>query len=236
VADAEASAAAAPGDGASGMTEEQRDHAVQAFLRSGRGESRLSLLFRVAMAARLGITASDMECLDFLMERGSATAGELAQTWRPLPFAKRTASTPPHSCLPARGDRRQGDQAGPCRVRAARASSRLGRAWRSTRAPDEGSRATGAPGEETYQLMLAIAAAPGADLEAVEPRWQSGSPSGRTSVSKIPELQRHMRFPHGREIRENICSQDVLRRRPPIRSSQISGLHLASRSPADGAP
>jgi hypothetical protein len=234
VADAEASAAAAPGDGASGMTEEQRDHAVQAFLRSGRGESRLSLLFRVAMAARLGITASDMECLDFLMERGSATAGELAQTWRPLPFAKRTASTPPHSCLPARGDRRQGDQAGPCRVRAARASSRLGRRGVLPELPDEGSRAAGAlmrrPTSSCSPLPSAWRGPGGRRAEVAV--WIAERPHER----KVPELQRHMRFPHGRGIRETICSQDGPRRRPPIRSSQISGLHLASRSPADGAP
>jgi hypothetical protein len=38
------------------------------------------------------------------------------------------------------------------------------------------------------------------------------------------------------EIRETICLRDVLRRRPPIRSSQNPGLHLAPQRSGDGAP
>lgn len=48
-------------------------------MESGRHESRLSLMFRTAVAGELGLTVTDMECLDFLMERGSATAGQLAE-------------------------------------------------------------------------------------------------------------------------------------------------------------
>lgn len=46
---------------------------------AGRHESRASLLFRITMAAAIGVTPSDMECLDFLLEQGSATAGDLAR-------------------------------------------------------------------------------------------------------------------------------------------------------------
>jgi DNA-binding MarR family transcriptional regulator len=57
---------------------ERRD-AIAAFMRAGRESSRLSVMFRHALASRLGLTESDMECVDFLMDTGSATAGELAQ-------------------------------------------------------------------------------------------------------------------------------------------------------------
>jgi MarR family transcriptional regulator, organic hydroperoxide resistance regulator len=56
-----------------------REAAADRFFASGRAESRLSLMFRTAVAAKLGLTVSDMECLDFLSESGSATAGELAE-------------------------------------------------------------------------------------------------------------------------------------------------------------
>ncbi|MFI5908599.1 MarR family winged helix-turn-helix transcriptional regulator [Dactylosporangium sp. NPDC051541] len=57
---------------------EDRERATAAFMRAGRESSRLSVLFRHALAARLGLTVTDMECLDFLMDSGSATAGQLA--------------------------------------------------------------------------------------------------------------------------------------------------------------
>ncbi|MDA1358670.1 MarR family transcriptional regulator [Glycomyces luteolus] len=56
-----------------------REAAVGGYLASGRQESRLSLMFRTAVAAELGLTVTDMECLDFLIESGSATAGQLAE-------------------------------------------------------------------------------------------------------------------------------------------------------------
>ena len=56
-----------------------RRHAIEEFMRAGRESSRLSVMFRHALADRLGLTVSDMECVDFLMDTGSATAGELAQ-------------------------------------------------------------------------------------------------------------------------------------------------------------
>jgi DNA-binding MarR family transcriptional regulator len=56
-----------------------RQHAIEEFMRAGRESSRLSVLFRHVLATRLGLTVSDMECVDFLMDTGSATAGELAE-------------------------------------------------------------------------------------------------------------------------------------------------------------
>jgi len=56
-----------------------RQHAIEEFMRAGRESSRLSVLFRHTLAGRLGLTVSDMECVDFLMDTGSATAGDLAK-------------------------------------------------------------------------------------------------------------------------------------------------------------
>src|SRR5438094_2071538 len=57
----------------------RREQLIASILRAGREESRLSVLFRELIARRFGIGVSDGECMDFLMEKGSATAGELAQ-------------------------------------------------------------------------------------------------------------------------------------------------------------
>jgi DNA-binding MarR family transcriptional regulator len=56
-----------------------REQAIAAFMRAGRESSRLSVMFRHALAARLGLTVTDMECLDFLTDTNSATAGQLAE-------------------------------------------------------------------------------------------------------------------------------------------------------------
>jgi DNA-binding MarR family transcriptional regulator len=48
-------------------------------MRAGREASRRSVLFRHAVAERFGIGASDAECLDYLVEHGAATAGDLAR-------------------------------------------------------------------------------------------------------------------------------------------------------------
>jgi MarR family transcriptional regulator, organic hydroperoxide resistance regulator len=56
----------------------RRGERITAIMKYGREESRLSVLFREAIARRFGITASDAECLDILMEMGSANAGDLA--------------------------------------------------------------------------------------------------------------------------------------------------------------
>lgn len=57
----------------------KRQRALQDYLRAGRESSRLSVMFRFAIADRMGLTVTDAECLDFLMDTGSATAGELAR-------------------------------------------------------------------------------------------------------------------------------------------------------------
>ncbi|MFB9447048.1 MarR family winged helix-turn-helix transcriptional regulator [Dactylosporangium vinaceum] len=59
--------------------DDDRARAAAEFMRAGRESSRLSVLFRHALAARMGLTVTDMECLDFLMDTGSATAGRLAE-------------------------------------------------------------------------------------------------------------------------------------------------------------
>jgi DNA-binding MarR family transcriptional regulator len=57
----------------------RREQLIASILRAGREESRLSVLFRELIAKRFGIGVTDGECMDFLMEKGSATAGELAR-------------------------------------------------------------------------------------------------------------------------------------------------------------
>jgi MarR family transcriptional regulator, organic hydroperoxide resistance regulator len=77
----------APGDAAASshhraeqaMNADAREQAAVAFRRAGRESSRLSVLFRSAIAAKLGLNVTDMECLDFLLDAGSASAGQIAQ-------------------------------------------------------------------------------------------------------------------------------------------------------------
>jgi MarR family transcriptional regulator, organic hydroperoxide resistance regulator len=59
-------------------SDEERERAIDDFTRAGRQSSRLSVMFRHAIASKLGLTVTDMECLDFLTDTGSATAGQLA--------------------------------------------------------------------------------------------------------------------------------------------------------------
>jgi DNA-binding MarR family transcriptional regulator len=62
-----------------GMSHEPaRASAIADLMRAGRETSRLSTVFRYAIADRLGLTVSDLECLDFLADAGSATAGQIA--------------------------------------------------------------------------------------------------------------------------------------------------------------
>jgi MarR family transcriptional regulator, organic hydroperoxide resistance regulator len=44
--------------------------------------TRSSLLFQNAIAEKMGLNVTDAECIDFLMEMGSSTAGELANVTR----------------------------------------------------------------------------------------------------------------------------------------------------------
>ena len=63
-----------------GMSHEPaRASAIADLMRAGRETSRLSMVFRYAIAERLGLTVSDLECLDFLADVGSATAGQVAE-------------------------------------------------------------------------------------------------------------------------------------------------------------
>ena len=56
-----------------------RASAIGDLMRAGRETSRLSTVFRYAIAERLGLTVSDLECLDFLADAGPATAGRVAE-------------------------------------------------------------------------------------------------------------------------------------------------------------
>lgn len=56
----------------------ERERLVNELLQAGRESSRLSVLFRSVAVNRLGITVADGECLDFLLEAGTATAGQIA--------------------------------------------------------------------------------------------------------------------------------------------------------------
>ncbi|MFE9191901.1 MarR family winged helix-turn-helix transcriptional regulator [Micromonospora sp. NPDC007208] len=59
--------------------ESARASAIVDLMRAGRETSRLSMVFRYAIAERLGLTVSDLECLDYLADVGSATAGQVAE-------------------------------------------------------------------------------------------------------------------------------------------------------------
>ncbi|MEU7752518.1 MarR family transcriptional regulator [Micromonospora sp. NPDC049101] len=56
-----------------------RASAIADLMRAGQEMSRLSMVFRYAIAERLGLTVSDLECLDYLADVGSATAGQVAE-------------------------------------------------------------------------------------------------------------------------------------------------------------
>jgi MarR family transcriptional regulator, organic hydroperoxide resistance regulator len=57
----------------------QRSEIIASIMKYGREESRLSVRFRELIAKRFGVSATDLECVDFLIEQGAATAGELAR-------------------------------------------------------------------------------------------------------------------------------------------------------------
>ncbi|MET0416472.1 MAG: MarR family transcriptional regulator [Actinoplanes sp.] len=59
--------------------EPARASAIGDLMRAGRETARLSMVFRYAIAERLGLTVSDLECLDYLADVGSATAGQVAE-------------------------------------------------------------------------------------------------------------------------------------------------------------
>ncbi|MFI7544761.1 MarR family winged helix-turn-helix transcriptional regulator [Actinoplanes sp. NPDC049599] len=59
--------------------EPARASPIADLMRAGRETARLSMVFRYAIAERLGLTVSDLECLDHLADVGSATAGQVAE-------------------------------------------------------------------------------------------------------------------------------------------------------------
>jgi hypothetical protein len=70
-------------------------------------------------------------------------------------------------------------------------------------------------GEETYQLMLASAAAPGSDLEAVEAEVAAWIAERLHQRGKAFRTAAPYALPHGREIRENICLAGCALAAPP---------------------
>jgi DNA-binding MarR family transcriptional regulator len=60
-------------------TSPKRKQLLASFQYQGRNESRLSIMFRNAVATKLGVHVTDAECLDFLLEAGAASAGQLAK-------------------------------------------------------------------------------------------------------------------------------------------------------------
>mgnify|MGYP000221121600 FL=1 len=63
-----------------GMSHEPARAAATAdLMRAGRETSRLSMVFRYAIAEQLGLTVSDLECLDYLADSGPVTAGQIAE-------------------------------------------------------------------------------------------------------------------------------------------------------------
>jgi len=61
------------------MDEYSRDELTAAVLLALRESSGLGVLHSQAMAERLGVSATDLECLDIIAMRGPMTAGELAR-------------------------------------------------------------------------------------------------------------------------------------------------------------
>jgi DNA-binding MarR family transcriptional regulator len=59
--------------------EKSRQEIIASMIQNGREHSRLFVLFSELIAKRLGLSAADGECIDFLMDAGSATAGDLAK-------------------------------------------------------------------------------------------------------------------------------------------------------------
>jgi DNA-binding MarR family transcriptional regulator len=57
----------------------EREELMTALNRAMREVSGQGVLYSQAVAERLGVGSADLECLDFIILRGSATAGELAR-------------------------------------------------------------------------------------------------------------------------------------------------------------
>lgn len=61
------------------MVDSKRAKLFEEVSQAGREESRLSVLFRHLIAQKAGSNITDQECMDFLMEMGKATPGDLAR-------------------------------------------------------------------------------------------------------------------------------------------------------------
>jgi DNA-binding MarR family transcriptional regulator len=67
-----------------------REQLLQAFSVAGRDYSRVSLMFRRAISESMKLNVTDGECLDFLLEAGSATLSELTRMTGLSPSAMTT--------------------------------------------------------------------------------------------------------------------------------------------------
>src|SRR5580693_1417405 len=56
-----------------------RDELVAALMRAMRDASGMGVLHSQAVASRLGLSSSDLECLDMIALRGPLTAGDIAR-------------------------------------------------------------------------------------------------------------------------------------------------------------
>lgn len=63
------------------MSRDQREHEelLAALVQAGRHYSAASVLFHQAIADRLGLNVTDLQCLDFVSEAGEITPGKLAE-------------------------------------------------------------------------------------------------------------------------------------------------------------
>src|SRR5664279_840074 len=63
-------------------TEKNTDTRVYELLTATRKLTRSSLMFQYAVAEKMNLNPTDAECIDFLMEMGPCTAGDLAKVTR----------------------------------------------------------------------------------------------------------------------------------------------------------
>lgn len=64
------------------MADEKKDALVSELMMSVRKLTRSSLMLQYAVAEKMKLNATDAECIDFLMEMGPSTAGDLAKVTR----------------------------------------------------------------------------------------------------------------------------------------------------------
>jgi DNA-binding MarR family transcriptional regulator len=58
---------------------ETREELLGELMRSEKDLSRISLMFRSAIAGKFGLNVTDAECMDYLMDTGPVPAGKLAE-------------------------------------------------------------------------------------------------------------------------------------------------------------